>query len=190
MSLAAFLTTVVGVLVEAKVPFMLTGSLATAFHGRTRATQDVDLVVDPAPLQLPALVRCLNAAGLYASLDAAQEALATGGQFNAIDPGSGWKADLIIRRSREFSTLEFRRRQPAVVLGIEVPIVTLEDLIVAKLEWSELGDSETQRRDILGLLEDAGSSLDRDYVERWVIQLGLDSAWQRIVDSTHGPESA
>jgi len=187
VSLAAFLTTVVGALVEAKVPFMLTGSLATAFHGRTRATQDVDLVVDPAALQLPALVRSLTAAGLYVSMDAAQEALSTGGQFNAIDPGSGWKADLIIRRSREFSTVEFQRRQPAVVLGIEVPIVTLEDLIIAKLEWSELGNSETQRRDILGLMEDAGTSLDRGYIERWVEELGLQSAWQRIGSST--PES-
>jgi hypothetical protein len=180
VSLAWFLTLVVRTLREADVPFMLTGSLAAAFYGAPRATQDVDLVIESEPDSLRRVVSHLQGAGLYADLEAALEALRSGGQFNVIDPATGWKADLIIRKARPFSESEFGRRQHKELLGIEIALTTLEDLIVAKLEWSELGDSEIQRRDIRELLEIAGDTVDREYVERWVSALDLEQAWHRV----------
>lgn len=38
--------TVVGILDETGVPYMLTGSLAAAYYATPRATQDVDVVID------------------------------------------------------------------------------------------------------------------------------------------------
>ena len=46
MTLERFLLFVVQTLDTFEVPFMLTGSLAAAYHGSPRATQDVDLVID------------------------------------------------------------------------------------------------------------------------------------------------
>lgn len=180
MSLASFLAVVVRSLREAEIPFMLTGSLAAAFHGTPRATQDIDLVVESQPDSLKKLARVLREAGLYVDVDAALEALETGGQFNAVDPETGWKADLIVRKSRPFSESEFSRRHYSELFGVEVALATLEDLIIAKLEWSELGDSELQRRDIRELLDIASDSIDRDYVERWVAALNLQDAWNRV----------
>jgi hypothetical protein len=45
MSLAAFFGTIARALNEAGIPFMLTGSLAAAYYGTPRATQDVDLII-------------------------------------------------------------------------------------------------------------------------------------------------
>jgi hypothetical protein len=42
LSLVAFLRVVVSVLQKSDVRFMLTGSLAAAFYGPLRATQDID----------------------------------------------------------------------------------------------------------------------------------------------------
>jgi hypothetical protein len=125
-------------------------------------------------------VEALRAAGLYVDLEAALEALRTGGHFNAIDPSTGWKADLIIRKARPFSEPEFGRRQHRELFGIDVALATLEDLIIAKLEWSEIGDSELQRRDIRELLEMAGTSLDQEYLDRWIEALNLRAAWERV----------
>jgi hypothetical protein len=180
LSLAAFLTTVVGALRDADIPFMLTGSLAAAYHGAPRATQDLDLVIDADAGELELLLDALATAGLYVSREAAREAYADSGQFNAIDPVSGWKADLIIRRTRAFSKTEFGRRLPVELFGIEVALATVEDLIIVKLEWSELGDSELQRSDVRLLLEAAGDSLDEEYIRKWIDVLGLHTAWQRI----------
>jgi hypothetical protein len=49
VSLASFLALIVRTLKDADVPFMLTGSLAAAFYGAPRATQDLDLIIDAQP---------------------------------------------------------------------------------------------------------------------------------------------
>jgi hypothetical protein len=180
VSLASFLALIASGLRDADIPFMLTGSMAAAYYGAPRATQDVDVVIEPQPDGLQQFVEGLQAAGLYVDLEVALEALRNGGQFNAIDPSTGWKADLIIRKARPFSEAEFGRRQHRELLGIDVALATLEDLIIAKLEWSELGDSELQRRDIRELLEMAGESLDQAYLERWIESLNLRIAWERV----------
>ena len=180
MNLVSFLTTIVHALNEAEIPFMLTGSLAAAFYGTPRATQDIDLVIETQPGNLERLIHNLEVAGLYVDRGGAIEALDTAGQFNAIDPMSGWKADLIVRKTREFSRTEFERRRGEELFGLEVELTTLEDLIIAKLEWSQLGDSELQRRDIRNLLELVGDSVDETYMIRWIRALGLQEAWERV----------
>jgi hypothetical protein len=184
LTLTDFLSRVARCLSEADVPFMLTGSLAAAFYGTPRATQDIDLVIDPSRPQLDRLVELLGASGLYVSSEAAVEAFEHGGQFNAIDVETGWKADLIVRKAREFSKREFERRQTSQLFGVELALATVEDLIIAKLEWSELGDSELQRRDILQLLDATGSSLDQAYLEKWVRSLGLEGAWAKVTQGS------
>ena len=183
MSLTEFLARIARCLGSADIPFMLTGSLASAYYGTPRATQDVDLVIDTSEEQLERLLHLLVEDRLYVSRDAAVEALGGGGQFNVIDSSTGWKADLIIRRDREFSRAEFSRRQKTVLFGVDVSLTTAEDLIIAKLEWSEMGDSELQRRDIVQLLEAGGSSLDYDYLMKWIVVLGLEEAWSKVAPS-------
>lgn len=128
------------------------------------------------------LITGLGAAGFHVSVEAARDALENAGQFNAIDPESGWKADLIIRRERNFSETEFGPRHEAVLFGIEVALTSIEDLIIAKLEWSEMGDSELHRRDLVELLQ-TGARVDLEYVEKWVAELGLEAAWRRVRSS-------
>ncbi|HUF12142.1 MAG TPA: hypothetical protein VMN78_03505 [Longimicrobiales bacterium] len=185
MSLAGLLAAVARALRGADIPFMLTGSLAAAYYGTPRATQDIDLVVETSGERLDRLVDALSDAGFYVSRDAAQGALAGGGQFNAIDPSNGWKVDFMIRRSRPFSETEFGRRRRTELFGVEVALATVEDLIISKLEWSELGDSELQRRDVAELVAAMGDALDVDYMEKWIHDLGLESAWQRIRSSSN-----
>jgi len=180
VSLGRFLTTVVGLLDEAGVPYMLTGSLAAAYYASPRATQDVDVVIEVDDPSLERLVEGMLLEGYYVDVGAAREALRSRGQFNAIDPESGWKVDLIVRKNRPFSEVEFRRRRSVELFGVEVSLTSLEDLAIAKLEWSKLDDSELQRRDVLLLLERAGDRLDRAYVEEWVAELGLDGEWAGV----------
>ena len=46
------LATVVDVLDRTGIPQMVSGSVASARHGEARATQDIDLVIDPSPEQV------------------------------------------------------------------------------------------------------------------------------------------
>lgn len=112
MTAEGLLRTLAIALTEQEIPFMLTGSVASAYHGAGRATMDVDLVIDPLPDQLETFVARVVEMGLYISLDAAREAFDRRTMFNVVDPESGWKADLILRKRRAFSETESERRQP------------------------------------------------------------------------------
>ena len=190
MSLRAFLQRIVEVLDEAGVPYMLTGSLASAFYAVPRATQDVDVVIETEEDGVDRLVRGLLLAGWYADRSAALEAWRGRGQFNAIEPESGWKADFIVRRDRSYSEEEFRRRQRISLLGVDLAVASLEDVLIAKLEWSKLGDSALQRRDVIQLLERTWDHLDHEYLETWVPRLDLDQEWQSAKEQVElGPDT-
>ena len=162
---------------EAGIPYMLTGSFASAYHGRPRATQDIDFVIAPSPDQIRALIQKLPPAEYYADEAAALEAHRQESQFNVIDLATGWKVDFICRKSRLFSRTEFDRRVRAELEGLSLYIATAEDVVLAKLEWAKLGGSQRQIEDVAGLLEVRGAELDLAYVERWVAALGVTAEW-------------
>lgn len=180
MKLEAFLGLVVQAMDDLRLPFMLTGSLAASYHGAPRATQDIDLVVEPDAATLLKLASILRDRGLYVSDDAVSEAARIRGQFNAIDPDSGWKADFIVRKDRPFSVAEFRHRRPIRILDLDLAITRPEDLIVAKLEWAKAGDSERQIRDVAEIVAVQGSAIDLAEVERWVDELDLREQWELV----------
>lgn len=180
MTLEQFLSFVVQTLDAFEVPFMLTGSLAAAYHGSPRATQDVDLVIDEDVEVLLQFAGALRDGGFYVSDEAVEEAVRIRGQFNAVDPNSGWKADFIIRKHRPFSIAEFNDRQALRFLGLELSVTRPEDLIVAKLEWAKLGDSERQIRDAEEILAVQGEALDLARIDRWVGELALEAQWAQV----------
>ena len=156
---------------------MLTGSLASAYYGAGRATMDIDLVIDATDSQLRALIESLSPDRFYASIDAALEAHRHESLFNVVDARSGWKVDLIVRKSRPFSRIEFERRVPVEFEGISLAIAAIEDVIVSKLEWARLGGSTRQIEDVAALLRVNGADIDHDYLARWVAELGLGVQW-------------
>jgi predicted nucleotidyltransferase len=173
-----------GQLEMAGIPYMIVGSLASSFHGEPRTTRDIDLVIDPTHEALDRFVATVAADGFYVEHTAAVEALASRSQFNVIDPQSGWKIDLIIRRDRPFSRKELERRIAVRLLGIETHVATAEDTIVAKLEWAASGESERQLRDVASILSASGHSLDREYLAGWIESLGLQELWTRAQSLT------
>jgi len=182
VSITSFLQRVAHILDGAGVPYMLTGSLAAAYYATPRATQDIDVVIETQLEGIEQLVQGFLDAGLYVDGEAALDAWRTHGQFNAIDPESGWKVDLIVRKDRSFSRTEFERRERADLLGIEVSLASLEDILIAKLEWARMGDSELQRGDVVRLLERSGNQLDHAYVEKWIAELELQVEWESVLE--------
>lgn len=182
MTLESFLRRVVAIIEHVGLPYMLTGSLAAAYYASPRATRDVDIVIEVTPEEVDELVRSLDEAALYVDRETARQAVHQRGQFNAIDPASGWKVDWIVRRDRPFSREEFERRRRVEMLDLELRVVSPEDLIVAKLEWAQKGASELQLRDAREILAQQGPHLDRAYIERWIGELGLELEWRRLLE--------
>jgi len=181
VTFAKLLAVVIPLLERAEIPYMVTGSLASSYHGEPRATLDLDLVIDPSPVGLERLVDGLRGAEFYVDADAARRALAERSQFNAIGPSAD-KVHFVVRKERPFSIEEFGRRERADLLGTPGFIATAEDLVLAKLEWAAASDWERQRRDVMGILA-ATTDLDRSFIDRWASALGVREAWNALRDA-------
>jgi hypothetical protein len=167
----------IDILDSAGIPYMLTGSFASSLHGMPRATQDIDLVIAPNPASLKALLQSFPEDRYYVSRAAALDAYERASLFNVIDFNSGWKIDFIIRKSRDFSRVEFDRRAPATVWGITLFVATAEDVVISKLEWAKLAQSERQIEDAAGIIRTQGKDLDMGYIESWINKLDLQVQW-------------
>jgi predicted nucleotidyltransferase len=169
-----FLRSVVERLDAAGIPYMLTGSLALAVWARPRMTRDVDLVIEADVEAIRRLVEAF-APDCYVSEDAAISAAVDRSMFKVIHLSSLLKADFILRRDDAFERRKFERRRVVDMDGLLVAVISAEDLILSKLQWSRLSQSARQLDDVRLLLRDA-SGLDRSYLEEWATALHLVSA--------------
>jgi hypothetical protein len=166
-----------------EIPYMVAGSVASSHHGLPRATNDADIVIDPSPEALEALVSALATDGYYVDARVAREALRARRLFNVIDPQSAFKIDFIIRKERPFSREEFSRRERRDLGGLAASLATPEDTILSKLEWArKAGGSDRQLDDALGVLRVGGGRIDRAYVAHWAAALGVEDLWLGLLD--------
>ncbi len=178
-----FLRRIAEKLRQADISFMVTRSLGSAHYGELRSTNDIDFVIDPSREQLDRLVKSF-VGDYYVSQQSAMEALANRSMFNVIDFSSGWKADFIICKDRDFSRTEFARRQDSELLGVPVQLVSAEDVILSKLEWATIGESERQIRDAASISATLAEQLDQCYLQRWAKELGVLDILQQITPET------
>ena len=162
------------------IPYMLTGSFASGFHGAPRATQDIDIVISPNLSSLNRFLRLLPDDQYYVSQDAALEAYSRETLFNVVDFSSGWKVDMICRKARAFSVTEFDRRIRQELAGVSVFVATAEDVLLAKLEWAKLAQSARQLEDAVGIVRIQRDNLDTNYIGDWAERLGISEQWEEV----------
>ena len=75
---------------------------------------------------------------------------------------------------------EVARRRALELDGTALWVASVEDLIVAKLEWAKLGASSRQLEDVTAMLRVDAGALDRAYFDRWIAELDLAAQWQVV----------
>ncbi len=166
----------------AGIPYAVTGSLASGIHGEARASNDVDIIIAPTIEQLRAFCASLEVTRYYVSAEGAEEAFRLRRMFNVIEPETGAKADLIVRKDGPFGIEAFRRRRPGQVEGGEVFLISPEDSILSKLEWAKRGGSDRQVRDAVGVAAVQGEALDVEYLKRWAAELDVEDLLREVLD--------
>jgi hypothetical protein len=162
----------------AKIPYFVSGSFASSAHGLPRSTNDIDIVIaPPAPDALTKLLQQFPASEFGLSEEDARDAFKHRGQFNVVDYASHWKVDFILRQDTAFDTSRFARRTIVEIAGVHVYAASAEDILVTKLWWAKLSESERQIADAAGIIRMQGDMLQKEYVERWVSALDLADQW-------------
>src|ERR1051325_10316000 len=179
MNYADVLRSIVPKLEQTEIPYMITGSIAAAYYGLGRATYDLDIVISATPDQLKKLIEVLPKGQYYAVMQDALDAHRHHSMFNVLDTTSGWKIDFILKKPAPFHEEAFQRRLAVTFDGVPTSVISAEDLIVSKLDWARMGESERQIRDAAVVLEKCRDKLDNSYIEKWLDQLGLAAQWSQ-----------
>jgi hypothetical protein len=165
----------------ARIPYFVSGSFASSAHGIPRSTNDIDIVIAPTSDQLRVLLEQFPASQFAKDEEDAFDALSRKSQFQVIDYGTMWKVDFMIDRQTRFDASRFARRQPIEIAGVRLQTASPEDILLTKLWWSKLGESERQMNDAAGILQVQSSRLDRAYLELWVEALDLRKQWDALL---------
>ena len=125
-------------LLEENVRFLLVGAYAVAVHGFPRATKDIDFFVWATPENAANLMRALAKFG--APLDDISESdFSSEGIIFQIG-NSPRRIDIITNISGIQFEHAYANRQATSIEGIEVPVISLQDLIANKRASGRMQD--------------------------------------------------
>lgn len=181
MELFDLLRHCVDVLESLRVPYFVTGSLASVYYGEPRLTNDIDIVIDLQTHHVARFCRAFSPAEYYVSEEAVREAVAARTQFNVIHPESGLKADMLIASDTPFGRIRFERAvRVRPTPDQEAWFSSAEDVILKKLDFYREGRSEKHLRDIAGMLKVSGGEIDENYIAEWAKRLGVSEIWEAV----------
>jgi hypothetical protein len=162
---------------RAGIGYYVTGGEALAVWAEPRQTLDIDIVTDLPAERYDAVIRpAFEDAYLVNDLIRTDDR-AFGGVIHRAEVV---RADLVMRRTDLWGRTAFERRRliDDPVLG-STWFISPEDLILAKLAWSDGGASERQVRDSASIVR-LQPDLDWTYIERFAPQLGVEALLERI----------
>lgn len=173
---------VIKALEDAKLEYMVTGSVASSLQGEPRSTHDIDLVISVQKSAVKKLVKAFPPPDFHLDEESILDAIDTKGMFNLINIREGDKVDFWILTNEPFDKSRFSRKYEEEVMGIKMQVSTPEDTILMKLKWAKLsGGSEKQFTDALRVYEVQSEKLDREYLESWARELNIESLWRRLL---------
>lgn len=91
-------------------PYMIIGAFAATVYGLTRATYDIDIVVELSEAHTEALAAAYPPPRFYADPHQMRESIRLGIMFNIIDTSRGEKADLVPLTMASSYRQAFQRR--------------------------------------------------------------------------------
>ena len=172
----------IGILEEHEFQYMVCDSVAAILYGQHRLTDDMDIVIAVLPQRACEFFRAFDATGFYCPpVEVLENELRQRGQFNLLHQDTGVKIDCIVLKEDRFSREEFRGRQRRPFSATqEANLARPEDVILAKLQYYKMGQSEKHLRDIRGMLRVSGDKFDFTYLTDWVNELELHEQWDLV----------
>ncbi len=168
---------------QSGIPYAVTGSWVLSAYGVLRATHDLDVVIAVAGGEAEKIVAVFPTPRYYADAIAIAEAIVRQSFFNVIDMETTLKIDFWPLKDDNYSQEQFRRRQRKPLADKLVWILTPEDIILAKLLWIKISDSERQWRDVESVWKIKRPELDLNYLRMWAARLSISDLLIRVTET-------
>jgi hypothetical protein len=167
--------------------YMISGSVAAMTYGEPRLTNDIDIVLDLGPADLPKFAAAFPDDEFYRAPD---EVLRTEisrslrGHTNVIHHETGFRADVYFRASDPFHAWAWSRRvRLRLSDGLMASFAPLVYVIVRKLEYFQEGGSEKHLHDIRAILRQPEylNLPEAPEIHAWCERLGVLDAWKQVL---------
>jgi hypothetical protein len=179
---------VVKVLDQLSVPYVIGGSLASIVYGMPRTTLDADFVVDLKTEQIDPFVAELEQE-FYVEPESIKQAISRRSSFKLIHQATMFKVDIFIPKPRAFDHAQLAHRVKKTICTDPEHyafILSAEDIILAKLEWYQMGGrvSERQWRDVLEVLKTQSEQLDFTYMSKMAASLHVEDLLETAIKAS------
>ena len=173
----------IGILESLKIPYMLSGSLATNLYGIPRATEDADFVLQIEGAEIREIVGKLPDEILFQQ-QATFETITASQKYECFMRGSSFRIELFLLTTDEYDQFRFSRRYRIETPYGAIWVPTVEDVVVNKLLWVQRAKRLKDTDDVRNVIGVQQNFIDWEYVHRWCEQHGtrklLDSIRQSI----------
>jgi len=163
-----------------KIPYFITGSIASMTYGEPRFTNDIDMVADIKDWDIPGLLHYFPEEDYYLDGESIDQAIKAKTQFNIIHLSSGLKIDVMVKRNAFFDNSRFSRIKRLKLEEKEINFASPEDVIIKKMEFYKMGGSEKHLRDITGIMKIYKGKIDFQYLNHWISIFNLFEIWEAI----------
>ena len=163
----------------AGIPYLVSGSVATAIYGEPRNTLDIDLAVFPATSQIEHFPLLFPDADFYlppVDIIALECRRTARGHFKIIHHQSGLKADIYPSQNHPYLHWAMEHQQRVLTPSGEISIAPPEYVILHKLDFYREGGHQKHLRDIAGVINQ--QPLDLDFLATATAKLRLENEWQ------------
>lgn len=171
------LRTVLALLEEAGIAYMMTGGLVRNLYAIPRATNDADIVIQ---MEVASFQRFIQQLPKAIELDpqVSFEAITGSQRYILKLARSSFRIELFILGNDPHHRERFsrRRQQPMAELGCAVWVARAEDLIIQKLRWYR----DKDRDDLSSIIAVQAESLDWPYLESWAERHGTEKRLREI----------
>jgi hypothetical protein len=164
------------------IPYAITGSWVVSAYGVLRATHDLDVVVAVKGSRANQITSAFtNPPYFYADEESIAEAFQANSFLNVIDGDSALKIYFWPLKEDAYSQEQFRRRTLIPIGGRQAWALTPEDIILAKLLWIKISDSERQWRDVESVWALKKPELDLNYLQMWAARISVAELLSRVI---------
>ncbi len=166
-----------------RLPYMVTGGVASVVYGEPRFTRDIDLVIALQPGDARRFASAWSPMAFYVppiEVIAAESARPAHGHFNVVHHETTMRADVYLPGSDALNAWALAHVAWRQVAEDEVALAPIEAVILSKLRYYQAGRAERHLRDIHQMLQISGHLVDRPELERWARRLGVEGEWGQV----------
>lgn len=148
---------------------MIVGGFATSYHNRARTTNDIDIVLQIYPSHVERIIQYFPEWNNFTQQF--KDSVRQGSMFNITDFETGIRYDFMTYKDSDYNWAAFQRREKVEFFNTNCYICSKEDLVISKLNWYNISQSDKQLEDLKFLLLD--QSLRWNYIKVWTKKLNL-----------------